>query len=432
MNICVIGTGYVGLVTGSCFAEFGLNVTCVDNDEQKIALLQKGTSPIFEPGLEEMVKRNLREGRLVFTTEIDKAVEKSLVIFIAVGTPPKKDGSVDMTYIDEVARKIGENLNGYKVIATKSTVPVGTGERIRKVIQQYERKKVNFDIVSNPEFLREGAAIEDFMRPNRVVIGAASEQAMAIMKDLYSPLYLIEAPFVITNIETAEMIKYASNAFLATKVSFINEIANICEKVGADVNVVARGMGLDQRIGSKFLHAGPGYGGSCFPKDTLGIAKIAEKYGYRFEIVRSVMKVNEKQKERMVAKVKEALGNLKGKTIAVLGLSFKPNTDDMREAPSLKIISSLQREGAKIRAYDPKAMEVARKIFKKIEYGKDPYDVAKGSDALLIITEWNQFRNLDLKRLQKMMKSPVFLDFRNIYEPIKMREMGFKYFAVGR
>jgi UDPglucose 6-dehydrogenase len=432
MNICVIGTGYVGLVTGSCFAEFGLNVTCVDNDEQKIALLQKGTSPIFEPGLEEMVKRNLREGRLVFTTEIDKAVEKSLVIFIAVGTPPKKDGSVDMTYIDEVARKIGENLNGYKVIATKSTVPVGTGERIRKVIQQYERKKVNFDIVSNPEFLREGAAIEDFMRPNRVVIGAASEQAMAIMKDLYSPLYLIEAPFVITNIETAEMIKYASNAFLATKVSFINEIANICEKVGADVNVVARGMGLDQRIGSKFLHAGPGYGGSCFPKDTLGIAKIAEKHGYRFEIVRSVMKVNEKQKERMVAKVKEALGNLKGKTIAVLGLSFKPNTDDMREAPSLKIISSLQREGAKIRAYDPKAMEVARKIFKKIEYGKDPYDVAKGSDALLIITEWNQFRNLDLKRLQKMMKSPVFLDFRNIYEPIKMREMGFQYFAVGR
>ncbi|MDO9209937.1 MAG: UDP-glucose/GDP-mannose dehydrogenase family protein [Deltaproteobacteria bacterium] len=432
MNICVIGTGYVGLVTGSCFAEFGLNVTCVDNDEQKIALLQKGTSPIFEPGLEEMVKRNLREGRLVFTTEIDKAVEKSLVIFIAVGTPPKKDGSVDMTYIDEVARKIGENLNGYKVIATKSTVPVGTGERIRKVIQQYERKKVNFDIVSNPEFLREGAAIEDFMRPNRVVIGAASEQAMAIMKDLYSPLYLIEAPFVITNIETAEMIKYASNAFLATKVSFINEIANICEKVGADVNVVAKGMGLDQRIGSKFLHAGPGYGGSCFPKDTLGIAKIAEKYGYRFEIVRSVMKVNEKQKERMVAKVKEALGNLKGKTIAVLGLSFKPNTDDMREAPSLKIISSLQREGAKIRAYDPKAMEVARKIFKKIEYGKDPYDVAKGSDALLIITEWNQFRNLDLKRLQKIMKSPVFLDFRNIYEPAKMREMGFKYFAVGR
>lgn len=432
MNICVIGTGYVGLVTGACFAEFGLNVTCVDNDEQKIALLQKGTPPIFEPGLEEILKRNLREGRLVFTTEIDKAVDKSLVIFIAVGTPSKKDGSVDMTYIDEVARKIGENLNGYKVIATKSTVPIGTGERIRKIVQQYERENISFDIVSNPEFLREGSAIEDFMRPNRVIIGAASEQAMAIMKDLYSPLYLIEAPFVITNIETAEMIKYASNAFLATKVSFINEIANICEKVGADVSVVAKGMGLDQRIGSKFLHAGPGYGGSCFPKDTVGIAKIAEKCGYRFEIVRSVMKVNEKQKERMVDKVKEALGNLRGKTIAVLGLSFKPNTDDMREAPSLKIIHSLQKEGAKIKAYDPKAMEVAQKIFKKVEYGKDPYDVAKGSDALLIITEWNQFRNLDLKRLQKMMKSPVFLDFRNIYEPAKMREMGFKYFAVGR
>lgn len=393
---------------------------------------KKGTSPIFEPGLEEILKRNLREGRLVFTTEIDKAVDKSLVIFIAVGTPSKKDGSVDMTYIDEVARKIGENLNGYKVIATKSTVPVGTGERIRKIVQQYERENINFDIVSNPEFLREGSAIEDFMRPNRVVIGAASEQAMAIMRDLYSPLYLIEAPFVITNIETAEMIKYASNAFLATKVSFINEIANICEKVGADVNVVAKGMGLDQRIGSKFLHAGPGYGGSCFPKDTVGIAKIAEKHGYRFEIVRSVMKVNERQKERMVDKVKEALGNLRGKTIAILGLSFKPNTDDMREAPSLKIIHSLQKEGAKIKAYDPKAMEAAQKIFKKVEYGKDPYDVAKGSDALLIITEWNQFRNLDLKRLQKMMKTPVFLDFRNIYEPAKMREMGFKYFSVGR
>ena len=432
MNICVIGTGYVGLVTGACFAEFGLNVTCVDNDEQKIALLQKGTSPIFEPGLEEILKRNLREGRMAFTTEIDKAVDKSLVIFIAVGTPSKKDGSVDMTYIDEVARKIGENLNGYKVIATKSTVPVGTGERIRKIVQQYERGNINFDIVSNPEFLREGSAIEDFMRPNRVVIGATSEQAMAIMKDLYSPLYLIEAPFVITNIETAEMIKYASNAFLATKVSFINEVANICERVGADVNVVAKGMGLDQRIGSKFLHAGPGYGGSCFPKDTVGIAKIAEKHGYRFEIVRSVMKVNEKQKERMVAKVKEALGNLRGKTIAILGLSFKPNTDDMREAPSLKIIHSLQKEGANIKAYDPKAMEVAQKIFKKIEYGKDAYDAAKGSDALLIMTEWNQFRNLDLKRLQKIMKAPVFLDFRNIYEPAKMREMGFKYFAVGR
>ncbi len=433
MNICVIGTGYVGLVTGTCFAEFGLHVTCVDNDREKIALLGRGISPIFEPGLEEMIKKNLREGRLVFTTEIGKAIENSLVIFIAVGTPSKKDGSVDMTYIDEVAKSIGENLSGYKVIATKSTVPVGTGERIRKVIQQYSKgKNVSFDIVSNPEFLREGSAIEDFMRPNRVVVGADSEQAIAIMKDLYRPLYLIETPFVITNVETAEMIKYASNAFLATKISFINEIANICERVGADVNVVAKGMGLDQRIGPKFLHAGPGYGGSCFPKDTLAVAKIAEKHGYRFEIVRAVMKVNQRQKELMVAKIKKAVGVLKGKTLGVLGLSFKPNTDDMREAPSITIIQSLQREGAKIKAYDPQAMEAAKKIFKNIEYGRDAYEVAKGSNALIIVTEWNQFRNLDLKRLKNIMKSPIFLDLRNIYDPEKMKEMGFKYYGVGR
>lgn len=433
MNICVIGTGYVGLVTGTCFAEFGLHVTCVDSDREKIALLSRGISPIFEPGLEEMIKKNLREGRLVFTTEMDKAVENSLVIFIAVGTPSKKDGSVNMTFIDEVAKSIGENLNGYKVIATKSTVPVGTGERIRKIIQQHAKgKKINFDIVSNPEFLREGSAIEDFMRPNRVVVGANSDQAIAIMKDLYSPLYLIETPFVITNVETAEMIKYASNAFLATKISFINEIANICERVGADVNIVAKGMGLDQRIGPKFLHAGPGYGGSCFPKDTLAIAKIAEKHGYRFEIVRAVMQVNERQKEMMVAKIKKAVGILKGKTLGVLGLSFKPNTDDMREAPSITIIQSLQKEGAKIKAYDPQAMEAAKKIFKNIEYGRDAYEVGKGSDALIIITEWNQFRNLDLKRLKNIMKSPIFIDLRNIYDPAKMREAGFKYFGVGR
>jgi len=432
VNICVVGTGYVGLVTGACFAEFGLNVTCADNDQKKIEFLQKSRAPFFEPGLEELIRKNAKEGRLSFTTKIDQAVAKALVIFIAVGTPSQKDGSVDMTYIDEVARSIGENLNGYKVVATKSTVPVGTGERIRKIIEQYSREKIDFDIVSNPEFLREGAAIEDFLRPNRVIIGASSNQAIAILKDLYSPLYLIETPFVITNIETAEMIKYASNAFLATKISFINEMANLCEKVGADVNVVAKGMGLDQRIGSKFLHAGPGYGGSCFPKDTAGLAKIGEKHGYRFEIIQSVIKVNEKQKERMVEKIKEALGKLKGKKIAVLGLSFKPNTDDLREAPSLKIIPALQRCGAKIRAYDPKAMECSKNVFKKVEYGKDAYDVAKGSDALVIITEWNQFRNLDLGRLKNLMKTPVFIDLRNIYEPGKVREIGFKYVAVGR
>jgi len=432
VNICVVGTGYVGLVTGACFAEFGLNVTCVDNDLKKIELLQKGRPSFFEPGLEELMRKNVKEGRLSFTTQIGQAVDKALVIFIAVGTPAKKDGSVDMAYVDEVARSIGENLNGYKVIATKSTVPVGTGERIRKIIQQYSKEKIDFDIVSNPEFLREGAAIEDFLRPNRVIIGASSTQAIAILKDLYSPLYLIETPFVITNIETAEMIKYASNAFLATKISFINEMANLCEKVGADVNVVAKGMGLDQRIGTKFLHAGPGFGGSCFPKDTAGLAKISEKHGYRFEIIQSVLKVNEKQKERMIEKIKEAMGSLKGKNIAVLGLSFKPNTDDLREAPSLKIIPALQKGGAKISVYDPKAMESARQVFKKVVYGKDAYDAAKGSDALVIITEWNQFRNLDLGRLKNLMKTPVFIDLRNIYEPAKVREIGFKYIAVGR
>ena len=432
MNICIIGTGYVGLVTGTCFAEFGLQVICVDKDEKKISLLQKGKSPIFEPGLEEMIKRNLLERRLVFTTEIEKAIKKSLVVFIAVGTPPKKDGSVEMAYIDEVAKKIAENLTGYKVIVTKSTVPVGTGERIRRSIQRVCKRKVRFDIASNPEFLREGSAIEDFMRPNRVVIGADSDQAIAVLKRLYSPLYLLETPFVITNVETAEMIKYASNAFLATKISFINEIANLCEKVGADVNVVAKGMGLDQRIGAKFLHAGPGYGGSCFPKDTLAISKIAQSRGYRFRIVETVMAVNAEQKRRMVVKIKRALGTLRGKKIGVLGLSFKPNTDDLRESPSLEIIPALQKGGAQIRAYDPEAMEAARSFFRNIEYEKDPYGAARGSDALVIITEWNQFRNLDLQLLKKLMKSPVIIDLRNIYEPKSVRELGFRYVGVGR
>jgi len=432
MNICVVGTGYVGLVTGACFAEFGLNVTCVDKDAKKISLLQKGISTIFEPGLDDVIKRNVRDGRLRFTTEIDATIEASLVIFIAVGTPSRKDGSVDLTYIDEVAKNIGRNLNGYKVIAIKSTVPVGTGERVRQIIGKHQKERVKFDIAANPEFLREGSAVEDFMRPNRVIIGANSDQAVAILKDLYSPLYLIETPFVITNLQTAEMIKYASNAFLATKISFINEIANLCEKVRADVNMVAKGMGLDQRIGPKFLHAGPGFGGSCFPKDTRAIGKIAEKNGYRFEIIRSVVKVNERQKERMVEKIKGALGTLKGKNIAVLGLSFKPNTDDLREAPSIKIITALQREGAKVKAFDPQAMDGAKKIFKKIQYGKDPYDAARGADALVIVTEWNQFRNLDLNRIKNLMKSPVFVDLRNIYDPAKMRARGFRYSGVGR
>jgi len=432
MNISVIGTGYVGLVSGACFAEFGLNVTCVDNDPSKIRMLQKGEVPFFEPGLEDLIRRNLREKRLCFTMEIEPAVKNSLVIFIAVGTPPKRDGAVDLRYVEEVGRTIGRSLNGYKVIATKSTVPVGTGARMHQIISRELGKAVHFDMASNPEFLREGSAIEDFMRPNRVVIGASSDQALAILKDLYSPLYLIETPFVLTTLETAELIKYASNAFLATKISFINEIANVCEKVGADVHVVARAMGLDQRIGPKFLHPGPGFGGSCFPKDTAAIAHLAAEQGYQFEIVRAVMKVNQQQRRRMVAKIRGSLGSLRGKKIAVLGLAFKPNTDDLREAPALEIIPALQKGGAKVKVYDPKAMENAKTCFTNLGYGKDPYDAAKGCDALVILTEWNQFRNLDLPRLKRLLKNPIFIDLRNVYEPLKMRQLGFHYFAIGR
>lgn len=348
MNIAIVGTGYVGLVTGACFAEFGLRVTGIDKDKEKIEMLNRGEIPIYEPGLEEKIKKYMAEGLLTFTTDIAEGVKKALVIFIAVGTPPKENGSADLSYIDEVARSIAENMNGYKVIVTKSTVPVGTGERIKRIIKEHQKEKVNFDVVSNPEFLREGSAIEDFMRPDRVVIGAESSEAIAIMKDLYSPLFLIETPFVITNIETAEMIKYASNAFLATKVSFINEMANLCELVGADVHIVAKGMGLDKRIGPKFLHPGPGFGGSCFPKDTRAIVQIAEEKGYDLSIVKAVIGVNERQRELMVEKIARVIGELKGKKIAVLGLSFKPNTDDIRESPAIAIVGRLKEKGAKI------------------------------------------------------------------------------------
>lgn len=441
MNICVVGTGYVGLVSGACFAEFGVNVVCVDKDKKKIDKLNNGAIPIYEPGLEELVKKNVKDKRLSFTTDIDKTIKDALVIFIAVGTPPKDDGSADLTYVEDVAGSIARNLNGYKVIVTKSTVPVGTGEKIRKIILEVNKKGVDpesrlgqaFDIVSNPEFLREGSAIEDFMRPNRVVIGASSDRAVEIMKELYRPLYLIETPFVITNVESAEMIKYASNAFLATKISFINEVANICERVGADIHAVAKGMGLDHRIGSKFLHPGPGYGGSCFPKDTQAIEQIARKNGYNFEIVEAVITINKKQKERMIEKIVSICGDLKGKTIGILGLSFKPNTDDMRDAPSVDIISGLLKRGAKVKAYDPVAMDEARKIFNNnIEYCKDSYDAAEGSDALVLITEWNQFRNLDIGRIKGLLKSPILIDLRNVYEPQKMKESGFRYAGIGR
>jgi len=412
MNICVVGSGYVGLVTGACFAEFGLKVTCVDNDEKKVDALRQGVIPIYEPGLEEMVKKNMKSGNISFTTNLSESVQKALVIFIAVGTPPMPDGSADLSYVEEVAASIAKNMNGYKVIVTKSTVPVGTGERIRAIISRSQKEKIDFDIVSNPEFLREGSAIEDFMHPNRVVVGANSEQAMAIMKDLYSPLYLVETPFVLTDVATAEMIKYASNAFLATKISFINEIANICELVRADVHKVAVGMGLDNRIGSKFLHPGP---------------------GFEFEIVKAVLDVNERQRQKMVDKIRGVMGgSVEGKTLAVLGLSFKPNTDDMRDAPSVAIINGLRAEGAAVRAYDPVAMDEARKVLPDIQYCEGPYECADGADALVIMTEWNQFRILDLQRLKHGLKSPILIDLRNVYEPSKMRDEGFRYACVGR
>ena len=432
MHIGVIGTGYVGLVTGACFAEFGVAVTCIDKDEKKIKALKKGEIPFYEPGLEDLVKKNVKNGRLTFSTKIQDAIENCLVIFIAVGTPPRGDGSADMRYVEEVAAEIAQNISGYKVIVTKSTVPVGTGARLRRIISKKLREQIDFDIVSNPEFLREGAAIDDFMRPNRVVIGASSQQAIAIMKDLYSPLYLIETPFVVTTIETAELIKYASNSFLAVKISFINEMANLCEKVGADVHMVAKGMGLDQRIGSKFLHPGPGYGGSCFPKDTRALLRIARERGYPFKVLDSVIEVNEQQKERMVKKISEKVGDLRGKTIGMLGLSFKPNTDDIRESSAIAIIEGLMAQGAKVKAFDPAAMAEARAVLPQVEYVEDAYTVAKGSDALVLATEWNQFRRLDLQKVKELLKHPVFIDLRNVYDPDRMKKMGFDYTCVGR
>jgi UDPglucose 6-dehydrogenase len=432
MTICVVGVGYVGLVTGTCFAEFGNTVVCVDNDEQKIDALKQGIIPIYEPGLEEMIRRYQSVGRLNFTTDVAEAVEQSLAIFIAVGTPSDSEGSANLAFVYEVAETIGKLMKGYKVIATKSTVPVGTGKRIKDIVSKNQEQKIPFDVVSNPEFLREGSAIEDFMRPNRVVIGTDSEQATAIMKDLYSPLYLIETPFVVTNVETAEMIKYASNAFLATKISFINEMANICELVGADVHLVAKGMGLDKRIGPKFLHPGPGYGGSCFPKDTRAILKLAESMGYRFRIVESVIEVNESQSSRMVEKIESTLGDLKGKRLGVLGLTFKPNTDDVRESPALKIITSLLDKGASVSAFDPAGMERSKQFLAEVNFGQNMYDVAEEADALILATEWNEFRGLDWDRMKSLLRSPLVFDLRNIYDPDRMKAKGFEYHCVGR
>jgi UDPglucose 6-dehydrogenase len=432
MNICIVGTGYVGLVTGACLAEFGMNLICVDNDRPKIELLQKGKVTIHEPGLEDLVLKNMREGTLSFSTSIEEGVKSSLVIFIAVGTPSSDDGSADLQFVEDVAKEIARYMDGYKVVVVKSTVPVGTCRRLKQVIKDHQVRPTPFDIVSNPEFQREGSAIEDFMRPDRVTIGAESEQAIAIMKDIYSALYLIETPFVITSLETAEMIKYAANTFLATKVSFINEIANLSEAFGADVRDVARAMGLDGRIGKKFLHPGPGYGGSCFPKDTRALSKMAMGKGYSFKILEAVIKVNDEQRKRMINKIVDKVGDLKGKVIGMLGLSFKPNTNDIRESSSIVIIQGLLAMGAKVKAFDPGAMEETKAVLPEIGYGKDAYDVAEGADALVLATEWNQFRRLDLQRIKGLLKNPVFIDLRNVYDPEQMKRLGFNYCGVGR
>jgi len=432
MHIAVIGTGYVGLVTGACFAEFGVDVTCVDIDADKIARLTAGEMPIYEPGLEQLVTKNMQSGRLRFTTDIKQAVEQALVIFLAVGTPPKSDGSPDLSFVEAAARSVASHMNGYKVIVTKSTVPIGTGEHLRKLIREEQGARLNFGIVSNPEFLREGAAINDFMRPDRVVLGSRDEEAIAIMRDLYRPLYLIEAPFVLTSLEAAELAKYAANAFLATKISFINEIATLCESIGCDVHDVARAIGMDRRIGSKFLHPGPGFGGSCFPKDTQALASVAREFGCDSTIVDAVIEVNRRQRRAMVPKIQKLVGDLAGKCIAVLGLAFKPETSDMREAPSIDIIKGLLALGAQVRAYDPVAMSEATEVLPQIDFAADEYEAVAGADALVFVTEWNQFRALDMGRIRDLMKSPKVADLRNIYDPTVMRELGFEYIGVGR
>lgn len=432
MYISVIGTGYVGLVTGACFAEFGLNVTCMDRDENRIATLEKGQVPFFEPGLAELVTKNVNAGRLRFTSDLHKAVDEALVVFIAVGTPSRPDGSADLSFVDDVAKSIGSRMTGYKIVVNKSTVPVGTADRVRSIIQENQASPIHFSVVSNPEFLREGSALEDFMRPNRVVIGVDDPEAVAIMKDLYRPLYLLETPIVLTDIRTAEVIKYASNVFLATKISFINEMANLCEHVGADVQMVAKGMGLDKRIGAKFLHAGPGYGGSCFGKDTAALITIGSEAGYEMTLAHTTQQINQKQKVRMVVKIREAVGDLQGKTIALLGLAFKPNTDDIRDSPALSIADDLMKAGCTVRAYDPEALEASMKEFPTLIPCQDAYHTVEGADAVVLVTEWNVFRNLDFERIRSLVKSPIFIDLRNVYEPQRIADQGFYYVSVGR
>ena len=431
-KICMIGTGYVGLVTGACFADFGNSVLCVDVDSEKIELLKNSIVPFYEPGLKEFIERNTARKRLGFSDDVEWGIRESEVIFIAVGTPSLPDGSADLSQVFSVSETIAQNMTEYKVVVNKSTVSVGTGAKVAEVIQAHQKKPIPFDVVSNPEFLREGSAIEDFMRPDRVVIGATGDRAKEIMAEIYRPLYLLETPIVKTNVETAELIKYASNAYLATRISFINEMANLCERVGADVNVVAKAMGLDGRIGPKFLHAGAGFGGSCFPKDTKALVKIAEQAGSPVSIVEAAVAVNQNQREVVFQKIQKMNESFQGKCIGFLGLSFKPKTDDMREAPSITVIERLIEHKVRIKAYDPVAQENAKKILKDVEYCQDPYSVAENADTLVVMTEWNEFRELDFPRIKELMNVPKIVDARNVYDPVKMKELGFEYVGIGR
>ncbi|MDR2258853.1 MAG: UDP-glucose/GDP-mannose dehydrogenase family protein [Treponema sp.] len=440
-NIAVIGTGYVGSVSGACLADFGNQVICVDNNQEKIAALKQGIIPIYEPGLDIIVDRNVRAGRLAFTADLDAAVRENHVVFIAVGTPPAEDGSADLSYVEAAARDIGRSMIAYTVVVDKSTVPVGTGRKVTQWIGEELKNRgeqIPFDVVSNPEFLREGSAVQDFTHPDRIVIGSESKRARDIMKEVYRSLYLNETPYIETNLESAEMIKYASNAFLAVKITFINEIANLCEQVGADVRDVAKAMGRDGRIGAKFLHPGPGYGGSCFPKDTRALARIGRDNGEPLSIIEATINANNRQKARMVNKIEAAMkdaGPLKGKTIAVLGLAFKPNTDDMRESPAITLCEGLVSRGAKIRAWDPAAMKEAewrlQSIKEHLIFASDEYDAVTGADALVILTEWNQLRNLDLPRIKKLLTLPYFFDLRNIYKQEEAENAGLRYTGTG-
>ena len=437
MKITIVGTGYVGLVSGTCFAEFGVNVTCVDKDLKKIKNLRNGVIPIYEPGLNELVKKNISQKRLNFETNLKKSLKNASAVFIAVGTPSRKsDGHADLTYVHDVAKDIGRNLNEYAVVVNKSTVPVGTGKKVYDIIKEIN-PKLDFDVASNPEFLREGSAINDFMRPDRVVIGCTSDRAKNILKEIYRPLYLLETPIIFTTTKTAELIKYAANSFLATKITFINEISDLCEKVGANVSDVSIGIGLDGRIGKKFLHPGPGYGGSCFPKDTLAIVKTAQDYNSPLGLVEHVVKSNDLRKKKMFKRILNAVGkNKEKKVISILGLTFKPNTDDMRDSPSLEIIPALIKNNCFLKVFDPEGMKEAKECFKdlskSLKWCKDSYEACEDSDALVILTEWNQFRALDLKKLKKKLKKPIIIDLRNIYNPAELKNMGFKYHSLGR